>query len=96
VEQRCGHGNCWWDAHFGGLAELAFVAGGDVGLDVLCKCRPPEAVEDGTEGGVEALVAEVVMCFIDCWALLVREEDKLVSALWVLSPELSIVDGERL
>ena len=50
---------------------MAFVAGGDVGLDILRECWPPKAVKDGPEGRVKAFVSEVVMCFEDCCVLLV-------------------------
>ena len=74
--------------------KLAFMAGGDVGLDILHECWPLEVVKDGPEGRVEAFVSKVVMCFEDCCVLLVGGEDKLVSALLVLLPESSVVNGE--
>jgi len=56
AEQRCGGGDCWRDADFGGLAELAFMTGGGVVFDILRKCWPPKAVEEGSEGRVVPFV----------------------------------------
>jgi len=46
-----------WEVDFGGLADLALVTSLNIPLDVGLEGWPPEAVEEGTACGVEALVA---------------------------------------
>ena len=49
------------NADFGGLTDLALVAGLNVPFDIGFEGWPPEAVEEGAVRGVKTLVSEFVV-----------------------------------
>ena len=76
------------------LMNLALVACLDVLFDVLCKCWPPEAVEEGMEGQVVTFMTKVVMSFMEGVVTLWGPEDKLVLSLCLPSSNSVVVNKE--
>ena len=61
VEEGCWVVDSGQKLYFGGLSDLALVAGLHIPFHVGVESRPPEMIQEGVACGVKTLVAELVM-----------------------------------
>ena len=81
VKQSAHDRNSWRDVQFGGLANLTFVAGVDVPLDVIDQHRPPEVQQQTHSDWKDTLVPEAIMCLLSESVMMLNWHNQLMSPM---------------
>jgi hypothetical protein len=62
----------------------------DVPLDVVIEGGPSEVIDEGIPHGVDSLMPEAIVKFVNNSELMGRENEELVAASWVAPPKSSV------
>ena len=84
VKQSAHDRNSWGDVQFGGLANLTFVVGVDVPLDVVDQHRPPEVQQQMHSDQKDTLVPEAIVCLLNESITTLNWHNQLMSSMLLL------------
>jgi len=90
-KERSRHCDDGRDDNLSGLAELTNMARMHIPCDIVSDERPPVSFGDECVCGVKPTISDIIVCRFHSSSPLSVEEDALVSALWVVLPEYSVV-----